>query len=50
MALKEMGRKIEGWRIDLIATDLSNEVVEKARQGIYTQFEVQRGLRDSAAD
>ncbi len=44
MALKEMGRKIEGWRIDLIATDLSNEVLEKARQGIYTQFEVQRGL------
>jgi len=44
MALKEMGRKIEGWRIDLVATDLSNEVLEKARQGIYSQFEVQRGL------
>ncbi len=44
MALKEMERKIEGWRIDLIATDLSNEVLEKARQGIYSQFEVQRGL------
>ena len=44
MALKEMGRKIEGWRIDLIATDLSNDVLEKARQGIYSQFEVQRGL------
>ncbi len=44
MALKELGRKIEGWRIDLIATDLSNDVLEKARQGIYSQFEVQRGL------
>jgi chemotaxis protein methyltransferase CheR len=44
MALKQMERKIEGWRIDLIATDLSNEVLEKARQGIYSQFEVQRGL------
>jgi len=44
MALKEMGRKIEGWRIDVIATDLSNDVLEKARQGIYSQFEVQRGL------
>jgi chemotaxis protein methyltransferase CheR len=44
MALSEMGRKIEGWRIDLVATDLSNEVLEKARQGIYSQFEVQRGL------
>ena len=44
MALKEMGRKIAGWRIDMIATDLSNDVLEKARQGIYSQFEVQRGL------
>jgi chemotaxis protein methyltransferase CheR len=44
MALKEMGRKIEGWRIDVTATDLSNDVLEKARQGIYSQFEVQRGL------
>ena len=44
MSLKEMGRKIEGWRIEVIATDLSNDVLEKARQGIYSQFEVQRGL------
>jgi chemotaxis protein methyltransferase CheR len=44
MLLKEMQRDIAGWRIDVIATDLSNEVLEKARQGIYSQFEVQRGL------
>jgi len=44
IALKEMERKLEGWRVDLIATDLSNEVLDKARQGIYSQFEVQRGL------
>jgi chemotaxis protein methyltransferase CheR len=44
MSLKEMQRDVAGWRIDVIATDLSNEVLEKARQGIYNQFEVQRGL------
>jgi chemotaxis protein methyltransferase CheR len=42
MALSEMD--LAGWRIDLVATDLSNGVLEKARQGIYSQFEVQRGL------
>jgi chemotaxis protein methyltransferase CheR len=42
--LKEMERELAGWRIDLVATDLSNEVLEKARQGIYSHFEVQRGL------
>ena len=42
--LKEMERDLAGWRIDLIATDLSNEVLQKARQGLYSQFEVQRGL------
>jgi chemotaxis protein methyltransferase CheR len=44
MCLKEMEREIAGWRIELVATDLSGEVLEKARQGLYTQFEVQRGL------
>jgi chemotaxis protein methyltransferase CheR len=44
MALKEMGAAIEGWRIEIVATDLSTEVLEKARTGIYSQFEVQRGL------
>jgi chemotaxis protein methyltransferase CheR len=44
IALKEIGSDVAGWRIELIATDLSNEVLEKARQGIYSQFEVQRGL------
>jgi chemotaxis protein methyltransferase CheR len=44
MSLKEMASLVAGWRIEILATDLSNEVLEKARAGIYSQFEVQRGL------
>ncbi|MET4804301.1 protein-glutamate O-methyltransferase CheR [Bradyrhizobium sp. LB11.1] len=44
MTLKEMGAALTGWRVEIIATDLSQEVLEKAKAGIYSQFEVQRGL------
>ena len=44
MCLKELGPTMAGWRIDIVATDLSTEVLEKAKAGIYSQFEVQRGL------
>jgi chemotaxis protein methyltransferase CheR len=44
MLLKELGAEIDDWRIDILATDLSGEVLERARAGLYSQFEVQRGL------
>jgi chemotaxis protein methyltransferase CheR len=44
MCLREMEQKIAGWRIELLATDIGNDVLDKARQGLYSQFEVQRGL------
>ena len=44
ICLKEMSQQIAGWRIEIISTDISQEVLEKAKAGIYSQFEVQRGL------
>jgi chemotaxis protein methyltransferase CheR len=44
MTLKDMGSALAGWRTDILATDFSLEVLEKAKAGIYSQFEVQRGL------
>ena len=44
MILKEMSAALQGWRVEIIATDLSQEVLEKSKTGLYSQFEVQRGL------
>ncbi|SFG69697.1 CheR family methyltransferase [Methylobacterium gossipiicola] len=44
MLLREAAPRLAGWSVDLIATDLSTEVLEKARAGLYSHFEVQRGL------
>jgi chemotaxis protein methyltransferase CheR len=44
MSLKSMGAALAGFRVDIVATDLSTDVLEKAKAGIYSQFEVQRGL------
>lgn len=44
MLLNEEGAKLAGWKIEIIGTDLSGEMVNKAKAGLYTQFEVQRGL------
>lgn len=44
MSLKEAGSQLAGWKFEIVATDLSAEMVERGKQGVYSQFEVQRGL------
>lgn len=44
MILDDMQAKMAGWRVEIVATDLSNEILDRARSGVYSQFEVQRGL------
>ncbi len=34
----------QGWTIDLLGSDVSETAVDRARAGLYTQFEAQRGL------
>jgi len=44
MILDEFKSQLAGWRIDIVGTDISREILTKARAGLYSQFEVQRGL------
>jgi chemotaxis protein methyltransferase CheR len=44
MCLKEIAPALAGWRVEILATDLSQAVLEKSKSGIFSQFEVQRGL------
>ncbi|MFL5124478.1 MAG: CheR family methyltransferase [Microvirga sp.] len=44
MLLSEAAPRLAGWQVDIVATDISTEILEKARSGLYSQFEVQRGL------
>lgn len=44
MVLKEQSAKLAGWKYEIVGTDLSREVLDRARKGLYSQFEVQRGL------
>ncbi|MBL8242377.1 MAG: protein-glutamate O-methyltransferase CheR [Bryobacterales bacterium] len=42
MILKDMG--LEGWRIQILGTDLNQQILDRAAAGRYLQIEVNRGL------
>jgi chemotaxis protein methyltransferase CheR len=44
MIFCEESSKYHGWKIEIIGTDISSDIVERAKRGVYSQFEVQRGL------
>ena len=44
MLFSEEPEKWRGWTIDILGTDVSTSCIDRARSGIYSQFEVQRGL------
>jgi chemotaxis protein methyltransferase CheR len=44
MRFAEQKPRWQGWTVDLVATDVSRSAIERARKGLYSQFEVQRGL------
>jgi chemotaxis protein methyltransferase CheR len=44
MIVSECRASLGDRRIEIVGTDLAREQVTRAREGLYTQFEVQRGL------
>jgi chemotaxis protein methyltransferase CheR len=44
MLFAEEAEQWRGWTIDILGTDVSNHCIDRARDGKYSQFEVQRGL------
>ena len=44
MELAERERQLAGWTVEIVATDFAEDALRKGRKGLYSQFEVQRGL------
>ncbi|MHA7819373.1 MAG: CheR family methyltransferase [Erythrobacter sp.] len=44
MLFEDQKERWDGWTIDILGTDISHKAIRAARTGLYSQFEVQRGL------
>jgi chemotaxis protein methyltransferase CheR len=44
MIMREEAAKVPGWSVEIVGTDIASGALGYAREGLYTHFEVQRGL------
>ncbi|PCH99680.1 MAG: chemotaxis protein CheR [Alphaproteobacteria bacterium] len=44
LILRENAHKFGGYKFEITATDLSEDILDTAKRAVYTQFEVQRGM------
>jgi chemotaxis protein methyltransferase CheR len=44
MAVREFFRAHPGWSVHIVATDISEDALNHARDGLYSEFDIQRGL------
>ena len=44
MILDEMQLAAQGWKIDLIASDLNESAIARAKEGVYAPYEIERGV------
>ena len=44
MLIADQGARWEGWKIEILGSDISRSAIGQARGALYSQFEVQRGL------
>lgn len=44
MILRDRFAEVEGWNLQLLASDISRRMIDRAQNGVYSQIEVNRGL------